>query len=88
MRTDSGMKQLIERYKRLVQLATSTFHRYMYDKVNWSGRLVGIVGARGVGKTTMILHEPATRIYCNVNRYQQNENFYLIDLILLMYVLS
>lgn len=76
------MKQLIERYKRLVQLATSTFHRYMYDKVNWSGRLVDIVRARGVGKTTI---EVGGR---NKKQKQINENFYLIDLILLMYVLS
>lgn len=60
------MKQLIERYKRLVQLATSTFHRYMYDKVNWSGRLVGIVGAQGVGKTTedFILFPCGNSAYC------------------------
>jgi len=30
------------------------FHRYMYDKVIWDDRLVGIVGPRGVGKSTMV----------------------------------
>lgn len=49
------MQQLIKKYKRLLRLTESKFHRYMFDKVNWNGRLVGIVGARGVGKTTMIL---------------------------------
>lgn len=32
----------------------STF-RYLYDKINWDDRLVMIKGARGVGKTTMLL---------------------------------
>ena len=45
----------VANYKRLLRLTDASFHRYMYDKVNWNGRLVGIVGARGVGKTTMIL---------------------------------
>lgn len=31
------------------------FKRYMYFKVLWSSRLVGIVGPRGVGKSTMML---------------------------------
>lgn len=30
------------------------FHRYMYDKILWHDRLVGIVGPRGVGKSTMV----------------------------------
>lgn len=33
----------------------SDFKRYMYSKVLWNNRLVGIVGPRGVGKSTMIL---------------------------------
>ena len=34
---------------------TSTFHRYMYDRVSWESRMFGLVGPRGVGKSTMIL---------------------------------
>lgn len=33
----------------------SSFHRYKYNEVNWDGRLTGIVGPRGVGKSTMLL---------------------------------
>lgn len=29
--------------------------RYLYDHIDWDHRLLGIVGARGVGKTTMML---------------------------------
>ncbi len=31
------------------------FVRYKYSEVNWESRLVGIVGPRGVGKSTMLL---------------------------------
>lgn len=31
------------------------FIRYKYAEINWDGRLVGIVGPRGVGKSTMVL---------------------------------
>lgn len=34
---------------------TSTFHRYMYDKISWESRMFGLVGPRGVGKSTMVL---------------------------------
>jgi len=29
--------------------------RFLYDEINWKNRLVGIVGGRGTGKTTMLL---------------------------------
>ena len=38
-----------------LELITSTFHRYMYAQVSWNARMFGLVGPRGVGKTTMIL---------------------------------
>lgn len=31
------------------------FKRYLWDEINWSARLVIITGARGVGKTTLML---------------------------------
>ena len=33
----------------------SSFKRYMYDKLPWEARLVGLMGPRGVGKSTMVL---------------------------------
>lgn len=31
------------------------FKRYLYGQINWSARLIGIVGGRGTGKTTLLL---------------------------------
>ncbi len=32
-----------------------TYKRYFYDKINFDAKLIGIVGARGVGKTTFLI---------------------------------
>ena len=34
---------------------TSAFHRYMFGKINWTSRMFGLVGPRGVGKSTIVL---------------------------------
>lgn len=70
------MKQLIENYRRLLSLTATSFHRYLYEKVNWSGRMVGIVGARGVGKTTMILQNAKERLDFESSLYVNAEDFY------------
>lgn len=38
-----------------LRLVTTEFKRYMYDKLPWEARLVGLTGPRGVGKSTMML---------------------------------
>lgn len=34
---------------------TTDFHRYLYHQINWDNRVIGIKGAGGVGKTTLVL---------------------------------
>lgn len=46
---------LIEYMEGQLKQTTSTFHRYMYDKISWESRMFGLVGPRGVGKSTMVL---------------------------------
>ena len=31
------------------------YRRYLFGRINWNNRLLGIIGARGVGKTTLLL---------------------------------
>lgn len=38
-----------------MQNTTTGFKRYLYNEIKWDNRMIGIIGARGVGKTTMIL---------------------------------
>ena len=49
------MRTLYQKFETLLQNTTTDFKRYLYGKISWESRMVGIIGARGVGKTTMIL---------------------------------
>jgi hypothetical protein len=46
---------LIEFMEGQLKQTTSTFHRYMFEQISWEARMFGLVGPRGVGKSTMIL---------------------------------
>lgn len=49
------MEKLYQKFETLLQNTTTDFKRYLYDRVSWESRMIGIIGGRGVGKTTMIL---------------------------------
>ncbi len=49
------MRALYQKFETLLQNTTTDFKRYLYEKVSWDNRMIGIIGARGVGKTTLIL---------------------------------
>ncbi|MDR1552701.1 MAG: AAA family ATPase, partial [Prevotellaceae bacterium] len=49
------MDTLIEKQQVLLARTTTAFKRYMYDKIPWESRMIGLTGPRGVGKTTMLL---------------------------------
>lgn len=50
--------------------STSTFHRYMFNKISWNSRMFGLVGPRGVGKSTIVLQ------YIKENR-ESKKMFYI-----------
>ncbi len=39
----------------LLCVYTNGFKRYLYDRISWENRMIGIIGSRGIGKTIMIL---------------------------------
>ncbi|MDO4497740.1 MAG: AAA family ATPase [Bacteroidales bacterium] len=49
---DNSLLQYMHEQLSLVSVG---FKRYMYEKIDWNLRLVGLVGPRGVGKSTMVL---------------------------------
>ena len=49
------LQPLIDNYHRRIAKINLRFKRYLYSKINWNARMIGIKGARGVGKTTMLL---------------------------------
>ena len=49
------MITLLEQSERLVSSVSLDFKRCLYDFIKWENRLIGIKGARGTGKTTLLL---------------------------------
>lgn len=49
------MNELYEYNDNILRSVTNQYFRFLIDKVDWSQRLIAIKGARGVGKTTLIL---------------------------------
>ncbi|MFN8267547.1 MAG: AAA family ATPase [Chitinophagales bacterium] len=49
------MKQLFLAFYRKLEEIDMRFERYLKNKINWNNRLTAITGARGTGKTTILL---------------------------------
>jgi len=49
------MDELIEKYQQKLQYTDTSFTRSLLEEIHWDARLIGIKGARGVGKTTLLL---------------------------------
>lgn len=81
------MEALFARQNRLLALTSDHLVRQMMHHVNWDARLIAIRGARGVGKTTLMLqyikqHYPAYShevLYCSLDSLYFTEHR-LIDL--------
>ena len=50
---------LTEFMKEQLNLVSTDFKRYTYDKLPWEARLVGLMGPRGVGKSTISAGYPS-----------------------------
>ena len=49
------MEQLFEYFKRKLKETPTDLVRYKYNEIGWRGHALGLVGPRGVGKSTMLL---------------------------------
>lgn len=68
------MDELISKSQLKVAKANSLFVRYLYDIVDWNQRMISISGARGVGKTTLLLQTIKSN-----SRFQQNALYVSMD---------
>lgn len=65
------MENLIQDYRRLLGELGPVYQRNIYKKLQSDHRITGIVGSRGIGKTTYILH------YLKENYAQSREALYV-----------
>lgn len=49
------IEELFEIQLEMTAAVNLSFKRYLYEKIDWNTRLFAVVGARGVGKTTLLL---------------------------------
>jgi hypothetical protein len=54
------LESLFERYHKIAKLHTHVYERYFLHRIDFNDKMVGILGARGVGKTTAILQHLAS----------------------------
>lgn len=73
------MDRLQEYFNNSLRKTTTDFHRYMYDRINWDNRMIGLVGPRGVGKTTLILQYIKENMPRENSLYVTAEDFYFAD---------
>lgn len=73
------METLISDYRLLLDRQDMQFVRYLHDEINWNSRLVAILGARGVGKTTLLLQH--IKLHDNVDEslYVLADDFYFAN---------
>jgi predicted AAA+ superfamily ATPase len=72
--------KIFEFSRSLVARIDTTFVRYLYHKIEWNSRMIAILGARGVGKTTLMLqriklhHKQNDTLYINADDLYFTEN--------------
>ena len=73
------MKTLYQKFETLLQNTTIDFKRYLYKNVSWDSRMIGIIGARGVGKTTMILQHIKYKLDSKKALYVSADDMYFSE---------
>ncbi|NLK56798.1 MAG: AAA family ATPase, partial [Bacteroidales bacterium] len=81
------MERLVGQYRVLIDNTSLQFVRYLYDKIDWNSRFIAILGARGVGKTTLLLqrikmiHSYSEALYVSADDiyFTENKLFDLAD---------
>jgi len=73
------MEKLLDKSARKIQGVSLVCKRYLYDEINTANRLIAIKGARGTGKTTLLLqlaakHQPEEVLYIALDDLFFSEN--------------
>lgn len=79
------MEQLFEYFKRKLNETPTDLIRYKFNEIKWEGHALGLVGPRGVGKSTMLLQYIKMQLEGRDTLYVSAEHLYfashtLVDL--------
>lgn len=70
------MESLLAFHNQRLRETPLDFLRYNFQKINWDNRLVGLLGPRGVGKTTLVLQHVKRDLPPDKSMYVTAEHFY------------
>lgn len=74
-----SMQNLFRYSSGLVSETNLQFTRYLFNRIDWNDRLIGITGARGIGKTTLLLQKIKYSYGINQEAlYVSLDNFYFL----------
>lgn len=73
------MERLFEYSNKLINQTNTDFFRYIYNQINWENRMIGLIGPRGVGKTTLVLQYIKQNLSPTETLYITAEDFYFVD---------
>lgn len=79
------MEQLFENFRRRLHDTPIDLVRYKFGEIEWNGHALGLVGPRGVGKSTMLLQYIKKNLDLNDTLYVSADYLYfashtLVDL--------
>ncbi len=70
------MEQLFEYFNRKLEETPTDLVRYMYDRIAWNGHALGLVGPRGVGKSTLLLQYIKQELNTKESLYVSADHLY------------
>ena len=70
------MEELIAQYRLMLENTPMSFFREKHEEINWNVRILGILGQRGVGKSTLILQHIKNKKDIEHTLYVQADDLY------------
>ncbi len=74
-----GLERLYQKFENQINTTDIDFKRYLYDDVQWDSRLIGIVGPRGTGKTTLMLQYIKEELNLKTALYVSADDLYFVN---------
>lgn len=76
---EHNMESLILQSNSIIARTNIDFRRFLYDDINWENRMIAILGARGVGKTILLLQYIKLNLSQDESLYVKADDLFFTD---------